>query len=89
MVFDTPIFDLNARERISENLGSFDIRHRYERASAFRNYLSATWESSGFRPHYLDWNEVVRFGQANFDAVRRAIEKIVEARAPIRFEHRD
>jgi hypothetical protein len=83
MVFDTPIFDLNVRERITENLESFEIRNRYERTLAFRNYLSATWESSGLRPHYLDWNEVVRFGQANFDAVRRAIERIVESRAPI------
>ena len=87
MVFDTPIFDMNLRERISVNLGSFDIKHRYERALVFRNYLSATWESSGFRPHYLDWNEVVRFGQVNFDAVQRAIGKIVEAREAMRLEH--
>jgi predicted type IV restriction endonuclease len=87
MVFDTPIFDQKVRERISENLGSFDIKHRYARTLMFRNYLSATWESSGLRPPYLDWTELVRFSQGNFDAVQRAIKKIVEAREAIPMGH--
>jgi GTPase SAR1 family protein len=87
MVFDTPIFDTDVRERMGENLGSFDIKHRYARTLMFRSYLSSTWEASGLRPHYLDWNETVRFGQSNFDSVQRAIAKIVDAREPIRFEH--
>jgi hypothetical protein len=88
MVFDTPIFEPNVREQISENLGSFDIKHRYVRTLIFRNYLSATWDASGLRPHYLDWNETVRFSQGNFDAVQKAITRIVEAREAMRFEHR-
>jgi hypothetical protein len=75
MVFDTPIFDPELRERMLANLGSFEIRHRYERTIMFRNYLSATWQSSGLQPQYLDWNNVVRLGQRNFDAVDRAIKK--------------
>jgi predicted type IV restriction endonuclease len=88
MVFDTPIFDPEVREGMSDNLGSFDIQHRYARTLMFRNYLSVTWESSGLRPQYLDWNETVRYGQSNFDVVHRAISKIVEARTSARFEHR-
>jgi hypothetical protein len=87
MVFDTPIFDPDMREKISENLGSFEIKHRYARTLMFRNYLSSTWEASGLRPQYLDWNEIVRASQRNFDAVQNAISKIVEAREAMRFEH--
>ena len=79
MVFDTPIFDSDIREQIGENLGSFEIKHRYARTLMFRNYLSATWEASALRPHYLDWNDTVRSGQGNFDAVHKAITKIAEA----------
>ena len=87
MVFDTPIFDPDIRERMSENLGSFDIKHRYERTLMFRNYLSATWEASSLQPQYLDWSDVVRYGQGNFDAVHKAIAKIVETQASFRIEH--
>ena len=82
------IFDPEVREEMSDNLGSFDRQHRYARTLMFRNYLSVTWESSGLRPQYLDWNETVRYGQSNFDVVHRAISKIVEARTSARFEHR-
>ena len=88
MVFDTPIFDPDIRERMCENLGSFDIKDRYERTLMFRNYLSATWEASGLQPQYLDWNEVVRYGQGNFGAVHKAIAKIIEARTSLHMEYR-
>jgi hypothetical protein len=80
MVFDTPIFDQDTQDRFVEKLGSFDIVDRYERALAFRNYLSATWESSGLRPEYFDWNESVREGQEDFTIVLLAIEAIVRKR---------
>lgn len=80
MVFDTPIFDAHALEEIGKNLGSFDIADRYARSLIFRNYLSGIWDASGLRPQYFDWSEAVRYGQANFDAVRAAIVRIVEAR---------
>jgi len=80
MVFDTPIFDQDIPDRFVEKLGSFDIADRYERALAFRNYLSATWESSGLRPEYFDWNESVREGQQDFTIVLIAIEMIARER---------
>ena len=88
MVFDTPIFDPDVRERMSQNLGSFDIADRYARTLLFRNYLSSTWESSGLGPRYFDWNEAVRYGQGNFDIVHRAITKIVKARASLEPQRR-
>jgi hypothetical protein len=80
VVFDTPIFDQDTQDRFVEKLGSFDIADRYERALAFRNYLSATWESSGLRPEYFDWNESVREGQKDFAIVLLAIETIARER---------
>lgn len=80
MVFDTPIFDHETRDRFLDKLGSFDISDRYDRTLAFRNYLSATWESSGLRPEYFDWSESVREGQEDFTVVFGAIKKIARER---------
>jgi GTPase SAR1 family protein len=44
IMFDTPIFDTDVRERMADNLGSFDIKHRFARTLMFRNYLSSTWK---------------------------------------------
>jgi hypothetical protein len=79
MVIDTPIFDESVQEAIKGNLESFDIADRFERTLTFRNYLSATWDESALRPAYFDWHEAVKYGQGNFDAVRRAIERIAAA----------
>jgi hypothetical protein len=75
MVVDTPIFDETVRDSMIEKLDSFEIADRYQRTLAFRNYLSATSDSSAFRPTYFDWNEAIKYGQGNFDAVKRAIER--------------
>jgi GTPase SAR1 family protein len=75
MVFDTPIFDEDAREVISKNLESFDISDRYERTLKFRNYLSETWGASALAPPYFDWNESIKYGEVHFNAVRSAIER--------------
>jgi predicted type IV restriction endonuclease len=75
MVVDTPIFDASAQDAIAENLESFDISDRFARTLTFRNYLSAIWDASGLRPTYFDWHEAVKYGQGNFDSVRRAIER--------------
>lgn len=76
MVFDTPIFDRSVEDEIGERLESFDIGDRFSRTLTFRNYLSAVWNASGIRPPYFDWEEIVRYGQPNFDLVRRAIDRI-------------
>jgi hypothetical protein len=77
MLFDTPIFDPDIRDQINDNtLGSFDIAHRHNRALLFRNYLSYTWEQAGLRVPYFDWPEIVRYGQREFDAVGRAVERL-------------
>ena len=76
LLFDTPIFDEQATSTISQNFESFDIQHRLERTTAFRNYLSAAWDASGLQVPYFDWRAVVKEGQDQFDAVRRAVEGI-------------
>jgi hypothetical protein len=81
VLFDTPIFDQQAEAAIALDLESFDIQHRLERTTAFRNYLSEAWDASGLRLPYFDWHAVVREGQDQFDAVRRAVEGIQKKHA--------
>ncbi len=76
MLVDTPIFDQTTRDEVAIKLGSFDIADRYDRTVRFREYLSSTWQTSNFSPDYVDWNECVRNGQADFDRVSSAIRKI-------------
>lgn len=75
MLFDTPIFDTPTMETLSKNPNSFDIGVRYERTEAFRNYLTATWESSGIRASYFDWSTLLPTGQASFDAVKNFVDR--------------
>lgn len=85
VVFDTPIFDEEVREKIGSNLESFEIAMRFERALTFRAYLSSIWDAAGLRPSYVDWSEVVRHGQGSFNAVGRVIARAAQNERP---EHR-
>lgn len=74
MVFDTPIFDVDARRVCGFELESFDIKHRYKRAVGFRNYLSETWMSSGISVPYFNWRAVCEQSQPTFDSVSNFIQ---------------
>lgn len=76
MVFDTPIFDPAIDESLQSDIESYDIGHRYERALAFRNYLSQAWISAGIAPTYFDWNDAVQSGDPTFQSVRIAIDRL-------------
>ena len=75
MIFDTPIFDEDIQERISPDLGSFDISDRFTRTTMFRNYLSATWDASRLQIEYFDWKDCVKEGQRGFDTVQAAVRR--------------
>ncbi|CAJ0801733.1 hypothetical protein [Ralstonia holmesii] len=73
MVFDTPIFDSNANQRCGTNIESFDIRDRYYRTTAFRDYLTQTWDASGITTPYFNWKTLSLSGVGTFDSVASAI----------------
>jgi hypothetical protein len=80
VVFNTPILDEDVREKLVDELPSFDIRHRYERALNFRNYLTAVWQRSTLRPIYFGRMEIIRLGSHEFEAARVAADHIYERR---------
>lgn len=75
MCTDTPVFDNAARTAIVKRATSFDIRARYERATAFRTYLDNQWHLSNIDSSYLDFTHIVASGEENFDAVKRRIDR--------------
>lgn len=75
MIFDTPIFDSDARKACSLNIESFDIHHRFSRASSFRSYLNEVWLSSGINVPYFNWRSSCDQGQSTFDSVQSFINK--------------
>jgi len=75
MVFDTPIFDPIAMEKISSNPESFDIEQRFNRTVEFKSYLSASWYDSNIDVPYFEWTQVLNAGSDSFISVERFIER--------------
>lgn len=73
MTHDTPILDVEIRNELMENVNSLSIVDRYNRAIAFRRYLSKVWHDSNLKPSYFDWNEVIHIGEETFERVRKAL----------------
>lgn len=73
MSLDTPILDEEIRAQLKEQVNSFYILDRYNRAVMFRSYLSKVWYESNLKPTYFDWNEVLRIGEETFDRVKKAV----------------
>jgi hypothetical protein len=78
---DTPILDADIREAIRPQIESFAIGDRFERAIAFRRYLSEAWHNSNLRPPYFDWVLAIAPGEESFQRVRRAIERTERERS--------
>lgn len=76
MLFDTPIFVNEQRSIIANKLNSFSIADRYTRAVTFRAYLNKVWGESALNPSYFNWNDVVKMGDASFQRVAAAIDRI-------------
>jgi GTPase SAR1 family protein len=77
MSYDTPILDENVRPVIQKTIDSFAISDRYDRALAFRDYLTRAWRGSNLKPTYFDWPALRSEGQREFDRVRDAIDRQV------------
>lgn len=73
MLFDTPIFDEDVRNRLRSNVASFNIQERYERATIFRDYLGVSWQEFKRPPIYFDWPATVTGEAGSFDSVRRIL----------------
>jgi GTPase SAR1 family protein len=74
MLFDTPIFDEEMRDRLRTNISSFDIGERYARTIQFREYLDRSWQEFKRHPIYFNWPTVVNSDTGSFDSVRRYLE---------------
>lgn len=76
MCIDTPIFDDKRRDVVMKLASSFDIKHRYEKATAFLEYLQEVWFSANFDMNYYDFQVAVYEQSKSFNSV----EKFVRAR---------
>lgn len=77
MAFDTPIFDEELRHRSTPDLESFDISVRHERAIAFRKYLLKSWQGSGIKSSYFDFEESIQRGEVSFASVLQATGRAI------------
>jgi len=75
MVFDTPIFNKNLELQLFDDLESFDIEKRYNRALSFRQYLQSCWVDMPSKPHYFDYTQYISSHQNTFDRVKAVIVK--------------
>lgn len=76
MQFDTPILDDAVRNIMLNKLGSFDIRDRFIRTTAFDNYLDNAWHTLERKPVYYDWPTIRQQGIPSFTSVQRAAQAI-------------
>lgn len=72
---DTPLFDKDLFERLGETLRDFDIKGRFERAVAFKSYLSTRWLAAALNIPYFDFSAAMAAGDENFKQVANFISK--------------
>jgi GTPase SAR1 family protein len=73
MVFDTPIFESDDRDKMMEHINSLTIAHRYERAEAFKSYLIRCWNSLDNTPTYFNFLQITRDNKFSFEKVKKVI----------------
>jgi hypothetical protein len=72
---DTPIFDQAVREEVCNLAASFDIKDRYRRACAFRDYLEAQWNAANIGATYYDFLALIAQERDGFVVVRNVVER--------------
>lgn len=72
---DTPIFDEEARDKISKLSASFSIRSRHEKAVCFRKYLEERWHMCDFSANYYDFPSLISSQNYSFLSVERFIDQ--------------
>lgn len=70
MSFETPIFDDAVRGSLLPTVNDDRLLARYERATAFRDYLGECWRSMQPRP-YFDWLQLEAISIDSFGRVAR------------------
>ena len=75
MVFDTPIFDSDIMDKLTQDPESFGISDRAHRSTIFRSYLNKVWHNSGIAPPYFDWTSLLPVGEISFKKVEWFISK--------------
>lgn len=80
---DTPVFDEEARSKISALASSFDIKDRLNKVRAFRDYIEASWYALPSTPSYYDFPGVLAIQADSISNVERAISKPFRNRSEI------
>lgn len=75
MVFDTPIFEDSTIEKLLEQLESFNIIDRFNRALEFKKYLLSIWASCNFSVRYFDFDIIMNQGNESFAKVKSVIDR--------------
>lgn len=75
MVFDTPIFDQNISSELISQLESFDIEERLNRTMYFKKYLLDCWALVSHKPHYFDFDQMVKAHEQSFEGILVAIKR--------------
>ncbi|MBR0717869.1 hypothetical protein [Bradyrhizobium liaoningense] len=71
---DTPIFDEEARGVVCDLAASFDIKDRFRKAVAFRDYLLQTWFSANIHVSYYNFPGHIEFQNRTFLSVEASLQ---------------
>lgn len=85
MSTDTPIFEQNARERVSKLAASFDILDRLEKTVTFRDYLESAWHLSNFNTTYFNFPDLLESQENEFALVKSAASKANQRKGLAKF----
>lgn len=72
---DTPIFVESVRDQVARLASSFEIRDRYTKAVAFRQYLEDQWSTANIGANYYDFSAMLRGQGISFEMVKRAMSR--------------
>jgi len=72
---DTPIFEDECRDEVSNLSASFNISDRFRRANCFKQYLESQWFLANIGAHYYDFSTLMEMQSVTFESVRKFVER--------------
>lgn len=75
MLFDTPIFDEEIKNKMRKHVHSSTMYDRYIRATEFKTYLIRCWNNMPKKPTYFDFLSILESQKITFDRVDNYIKK--------------
>ena len=72
---DTPIFDEEIRNKVSDLAASYNIGDRFQRSTTFKSYLLKAWHQSNIGAEYYDFPGLLELQKQSFIQVSDFIEK--------------